>query len=425
MELTISDNFGLNDQEASGIFCLNDVLAFLKGPLETARDLNCRIPEISQLPGFHRFSLGFTAQELKDSAENGPIVVFNMTDIRSDAIIISPSIIESLQLGEETWSQARRWLQEKLTSWNTPVEYGRQNKRYLQFLKWVWSACVRPVISRLEGNSSSGLFRIWWIGVGIANSLPFHAAGDYGSEAGPHEHTSSHVISSYTPTIKALRFARERDARNAKSDDIQQKLLIVTMPNTPDAEDLPGTKEEALAVKLAMKKTCAVTSLLYPTAAEVLNALGAYDMVHFGCHGISNREDPSRGCLVFQKGVKESSQFQQDRLEVRQINAIDLRRARIAFLSACSTAENKGDIMTDEVIHLVSSFQVAGFAHVIGSMWSTKDEISIHVAKGFYEQLALESNESVAKALHVSLENARMRWPKQPLCWAQYVHYGA
>lgn len=68
---------------------------------------------------------------------------------------------------------------------------------------------------------------------------------------------------------------------------------------------------------------------------------------------------------------------------------------------------------------------MAGFAHVIGSMWSTKDNVSIDVAKGFYEQLALEGNEGVTKALQVSLEKVRKRWPKQPLCWAQYVHYGA
>lgn len=349
-----------------------------------------------------------------------------MTDIRSDALIISQFAIESLQLGEETWSQARSWLREDPSHWKTPADFGKHNKRYLKFLKWVWSACVEPVIRMLEGNRSSGLFRIWWIGVGIASSLPFHAAGDYGSQAGPHERTSSHVISSYTATIKALEYARGRDAIGARSKMVQRKLLIVTMPKTPGGDDLPGTREEALAVESAMhNKTCTVESLLSPSATEVLNSLGAYDLIHFGCHAIPDRNDPSRGCLVFQKEIEIFSQFRQDRLTVQQIAESDLQHAWIAYLSACSTAENKGETMSDEVIHLVSSFQMAGFAHVIGSMWSTKDDVSIEVAKEFYEQLVLESNESVAEALHVSVEKAQIKWPKQPLCWAPYVHFGA
>jgi CHAT domain-containing protein len=46
-----------------------------------------------------------------------------------------------------------------------------------------------------------------------------------------------------------------------------------------------------------------------------------------------------------------------------------LKGAKLAYLSACSTAENKIDQLADEVIHLASAFQVAGFRHVAGAMW--------------------------------------------------------
>lgn len=149
-----------------------------------------------------------------------------------------------------------------------------------------------------------------------------------------------------------------------------------------------------------MEKKYAVYSLLSPSAGDVLNSLEVYDMVHLGCHGMPDPEAPSRGCLKVQKKADEdSSKTVEDRLTVHQSSAIDLRRARIAYLSACLTGENNGKKLATEAIHLASSFQVAVFADVIRLMLSTNDNVSIDVAKGFYEQLALEWNEGVAKGI--------------------------
>ncbi|KAH7114141.1 hypothetical protein B0J13DRAFT_460385, partial [Dactylonectria estremocensis] len=58
--------------------------------------------------------------------------------------------------------------------------------------------------------------------------------------------------------------------------------------------------------------------------------------------------------------------------------------AQIAYLSACSTAENKAARLSDEVIHVVSGFQVAGFPHVVACLWPTGDSECVGVAKRFY-----------------------------------------
>lgn len=81
---------------------------------EARQELDRYILEIRQLPGFQRFLLGPTAQELKESAVHGPIVVFNITGTRIDVIIITSSTIESLQLGEDT--QTLIWYLLDLTS---------------------------------------------------------------------------------------------------------------------------------------------------------------------------------------------------------------------------------------------------------------------------------------------------------------------
>ena len=56
-------------------------------------------------------------------------------------------------------------------------------------------------------------------------------------------------------------------------------------------------------------------------------------------------------------------------MTVRDISQATLEHAQIAYLSACSTVENKVAQLANEVIHVGSGFQVAGFRHVIGCLW--------------------------------------------------------
>jgi CHAT domain-containing protein len=175
-----------------------------------------------------------------------------------------------------------------------------------------------------------------------------------------------------------------------------------------------------------------VRTLTCPDVSEVLDCLGDHDMVHFACHGMSDIVDPSESCLILQKRGQPDSGPVPDLLTVRQISEVQLRKLRIAFLSACSTAENKVMRLADEVIHLASGFQVAGIAHVIGSMWSSSDKICVDIAEEFYKQLTIRpwnetSNRDVALALHKSILNVRSlrRNRARPLLWAQYIHLGA
>jgi hypothetical protein len=60
--------------------------------------------------------------------------------------------------------------------------------------------------------------------------------------------------------------------------------------------------------------------------------------------------------------------------------------AFLSYLSACSTAENRAKRLSDEVIHLVSGFLVAGFPHVVGCLWPSNG-VCVEVAGGFYSSL--------------------------------------
>jgi CHAT domain-containing protein len=107
----------------------------------------------------------------------------------------------------------------------------------------------------------------------------------------------------------------------------------------------------------------------------VLEQLVDCDMIHFAGHGISDHVNPFKSGLLLQAG--HGAVKKKDKLSVRQISDVHLKGARMAYLSACSTAENRAQTLLDEVIHLASGFQMAGFPHVVASMWSTEDDLCV------------------------------------------------
>jgi CHAT domain len=50
----------------------------------------------------------------------------------------------------------------------------------------------------------------------------------------------------------------------------------------------------------------------------------------------------------------------------------------------CSTAESRAQTLLDKVVHLASGFQMAGFPHVVASVWLVEDESCVEMAREFY-----------------------------------------
>ena len=113
---------------------------------------------------------------------------------------------------------------------------------------------------------------------------------------------------------------------------------------------------------------------------------------------------------------------------MQDISNIHLRQARIAFLSACSTANNPAHRLADEVLHLASGFQVCGFQNAVATMWRTGDASSVRFVSEFYrsfdESDGPNSDHAVARAVRKATMALREWKLKQPLLWAQYVHWG-
>ena len=68
------------------------------------------VREIRNIPEYERFLLGLTPDEMRVCVTEGPIVVVNVTELGSYAIVVSSSKIKSFELRELSPSGARKWL---------------------------------------------------------------------------------------------------------------------------------------------------------------------------------------------------------------------------------------------------------------------------------------------------------------------------
>ncbi|KAL4746335.1 CHAT domain-containing protein [Aspergillus terricola var. indicus] len=402
------------------------------------RKLEECISTIRQQEGYEQFLLVPPVKDLMDQAAEGPIVIVNITDFGSHAIIVQNQHICSLHLPEMLQTsrfalddQIRRFCtvglhDGSLRDIESELESFYDTHYDASSLGWLWSHCVKPVIRKLnlEAPVSSTLPRIWWIGTGAASTLPFHAAGDHGRST---ENTMSHAISSYIPTIKALAYSRSQLAKLPPKNS-STSIYIAAMPTTPNERPLPGVEPEVNAIQQACRNNYTVTLQDYPTPEAVLSAMEHTDIIHFACHGFSNPINPSDSHLLLQRSGSSTPTV--GMLTVQQISDRVFRSARIAYLSACSTAQVSASEFTDEAIHLASAFQVAGFAHVIGSLWSVGDAICVQVARSFYSylvkhQTAALSNRLIAEALHTAVLDVRSQGDGDPSAWACFIHHGA
>jgi tetratricopeptide (TPR) repeat protein len=399
---------------------------------EAITKLEMCVRDIQRLPEFGQFHKGLTTMQMQSCSAEGSIIIVNVTNLRSDAIIITTDVFRVLPLPGLSARQAKDWINQDLTTTSLSGR-GCKNKAYLQFLSWLWRGCVRPVLEELhcyEQRSAEDLPRVWWIGTGLASSFPFHSAGDI--SVGLTENASYRAISSYTPTLKALQYARDRPRTSIPPHHYPWKVVIIAMPETPGASNLPGTRAERSEIIAAIEPFVSIKTLEYPDVVSTMAQLRECNIAHFACHGVSDSADPSSSGLILQTARTTTEEPRQDILSVHELFQAHLLRAEIAYLSACSTAQNRVIRLSDEVLYVVSGFQVAGFRHVVGCLWPSDDKVCVNIAKSFYSELSQGGTVSyddraTALALHKAVAKIREsnEYCKRPLLWAQYMHFGA
>ncbi|MGQ4485011.1 CHAT domain-containing protein [Streptomyces sp. SAS_281] len=400
-----------------------------------AAELSATIEEIRGREGFASFARPPDPETLVAEAAQGPIVVFNCNPLGCDALLVTSDGVSRLTLPDLTHDDAVR--QVDLFHNAITAAHQADDRRLRQdaqrtlegILAWLWDVAAGPVLTELGiGPGEGPLPRVWWSPGGLLGSLPIHAAGHHSPSASeePGRTVMDRVVSSYTPTIRALRHARRtREARSGP-----RRSLVVAMPFTPQAPPLPCVLEEAEAVAARLPGATILTGYdgeatattgTIPTRETVLAHLKGVSAVHLACHAVTDHSDPSRGRLLLRDHETAP-------LTVAGISAAVLDNAELAYLSACSTHHTSATGLLDEAIHLTSAFQLAGFRHVVGTLWEADDEMSAQIADSFYTSLTGADGPDYtrsAAALHTAVRAARDDFPNTPSLWAGYVHAGA
>ncbi|MCX5330437.1 CHAT domain-containing protein [Streptomyces sp. NBC_00140] len=390
-----------------------------------ADELTAVLTRIRQQDGFGSFGLPPSAAELRAAARDGAVVVLNVTFARSDALLVTPARVTAVPLPGLTLrngTEAAVALQSFAHDATDPDDSvrTRAQKELSGIQAWLWEAVARPVLTAL-GHDRTPVGdvwpRVWWVPCGPLSWLPFHAAGHHD---GSGRAVLDRVVSSYSPTVRALHHARRR----LPPGTAPGRPLIVAMPDTPGHAPLDFAADEVDVFREHMDPaTVLLAPERPPTRDDVLGLLPGCPVAHFACHGDSFAEDPSHHRLLLHDHAAAP-------FTVEALASVRLEHARLAYLSACATAVSYDGVLADEAMHLTSAFQLCGFRHVIGTLWPVVDDTAVDFAEAFYRALRPAPDQAPdpdrsPQALHTAVRALRAALPGSPSLWASHVHTGA
>jgi hypothetical protein len=397
------------------------------------------LQEIRATEGFASFGLPPSTGELTAHAAAGPVVVVNVGARRSDALLLRPEGVTQVALP----GLARDELARQIKSFHGALDAAfapdasiagqrAANDAMDEVLGWLWDTAAEPVLGALGFREppagEADWPRVWWAPGGLLGLLPIHAAG-YHADRGAGRTVMDRVISSHTPTIRALAYARQ----HSRAHPGHPRGLIVGMPVTPGLPgggSLPGVLGEISAIRSLLPDPVILLEPAspgtkeagtQPTRAGVFSRLPECAIVHFACHALSHPSDPSQSLLYLHDHEAAP-------LTVRSLGSVPHDRLSLVFLSACRTAYTADMDLLDEAIHLTSAFLLAGAQHVVGTLWEVHDANAREIAAGFYRGLrtaaGVPDTGRAACALHDVIRGIRDRYPRKPLLWAGYLHVG-
>ena len=383
--------------------------------------------------GFASFLRPPDIRRLAAQAQHGPIVLVYTADTRCDALILSAADahtpVRVVPLTNLTTDDVLECADLLLKACGTAPYRDLEPEQppgradVHEILAWIWDVVAGPVLEALGHTSTpdrpereESWTRVWWCPIGPLAYLPLHAAGHHAevlSATTPNPRTvMDRVVSSYTATVRSL--ASGRAGTDGPRD--AGPTLVVAVPDAPGADPLPGAAREARLLGALLEP---VDVLPDPTREAVLDALPRHAVAHFACHGATNWADPASSHLVLRDREKP--------LTVADISSLSLR-AGLAYLSACSTTVPNPEL-ADEAVHVTGAFHLAGYRHVVGTLWSADDTAAVETAELFYAGLLRPRGglavDRSAFALHQAIRAMRARHPRDPSFWAGYTHTGA
>ncbi|KAF7985618.1 hypothetical protein HWV62_3939 [Athelia sp. TMB] len=388
------------------------------------------IQQIRRLVGFEHFLSATPFSELQKAAAEGPVIIVNVAETRSDAIIVhegGPPIVVPVSMDPENWQSAYltfQKLSKQLYEWRGEAGFSNLLKRVILKLEVL---LVTPVLQKLEELGVRQHSRIWWCPTSALCALPIHAV----------DKLFIRYRSSYTTTLTALISARYPDdqqtpATPEESESVPSLLAVIHPGSFFAINGGPGSPLPQLIKEYDAIEKAGAPGRVYSmigtgaTRQAVLNQLPLHQWVHFACYSRLDTSQPSHSAFELEGGPLSISDLIQARLP----------NTDFAFLAVCDSATSGGTSTTpDESLHLAAAVQFCGVRSVVGTLWPMSDNDGPRVAQVFYKQMFRENDSGKsAEALHKTIR--MMRRKKGPWentedegealqRWANYIHIGA
>ncbi|EJT69166.1 hypothetical protein GGTG_13275 [Gaeumannomyces tritici R3-111a-1] len=358
------------------------------------------IETIRSKSSFERFLLSASEADMLEAARHGPIVVLNVSLYRCDALVIQQSdagsgVRSGIRLLELP-RLSRDGLNDHTRELETPDTLG-----------WLWDAIVCPVLDALGFTgppSDSQWPHVWWVPTGTLTRFPLHAAGHHLRRTG--ETAVDRVVSSYASSVKAIIHSRRRP-HQAPAAGESRNAVIVAMQNTPGQQPLRYADDEVDAVVSVCKEMGLSHDRPRPYKADISSALEACQMFHFAGHGSTHPTEPLQSQLLLDDW--DLGPFTVASLLETNLTS---KPPFLAYLSACGTGQILNEDSVDESIHLANACQLAGFRHVVGTLWSVDDGLCVDMGGMTYEFLRDErmGDGAVSRGLHRAMRTLRDQW---------------
>ena len=305
-----------------------------------------------------------------------------------------------------------------------------------EVLEWLWETAAEPVLCTL-GYRIAAPRRM-----GVARRACGHLVAARACcpstrpaitrirPPGPARRTvMDRVVSSYTPTVRALRYARKQDTSVAAPG----RSLIVAMLTT--------RASRATSIRPPPKPACSPaacpTRYSWPNLASRAAARSApggharlktnrpgtlprSPIAHFACDGTSDPAARRRACCCCTTTAQT--------LSPSRASPLSNSGAELAYLSACGSplAAPRGYLMRPSTSLQHSNSPGSGIRrHPV----EIDDAVAITIADAFYSGLrspqGTMDTSRAAHALHHAVRAVRDGIPATPSLWASYLHAGA
>jgi CHAT domain-containing protein len=216
---------------------------------------------------------------------------------------------------------------------------------------------------------------------------------------------------------------------------------------------LPGTMEEAEAIKKQADKTGATVSVLSGINAseesfDALNGSASPAVLHIATHGFFFDPPKKNGSDSVQPGIKMSgmafrqsgnplfrsallfaganntwrgrfvSGIEDGIVTAYEVSNMFLPNTKMVVLSACQTA--LGDIQGSEGVYgLQRAFKIAGVQNLVMSLWKVPDRETSEFMQEFYKNLF--AKESISDSFYNAQTKMKNKYRQEPHKWAAWV----